>query len=132
MYLVSSCLVGLQTRYDGEIQESPSCREFLDETYWIPVCPEQLGGLPTPRRVADIVGGNGHDVLKGSAMVIGRDGRDVTCEFILGARQTLYIAMSQNIRGVLLKSKSPSCSVRLPGVTAALLMENDIIVREFA
>lgn len=131
MYLVSSCLIGLQSRYDGETGRSRSCLEFLRNSYWIPVCPEQLGGLPTPRRAADIVGGNGYDVLRGTARVIDREGIDVTAQFIRGARQTLYIARSQHIRAILLKSKSPSCSVEMPGVTAALLMEKGIVVKEF-
>ncbi len=94
---------------------------------WIPVCPEQLGGLATPRRPANIVGGDGHDVLAGRAAVIDADGRDVSARFILGAKQVLAIARAQNITLALLKSRSPSCGPGHPtGVTAALLLENSI------
>lgn len=129
--MISACLLGLRTRYDGDSRISQACLEFIRGSHWIPVCPEQLGGLATPRQAADIVGGTGWDVLKGKARVIDRDGHDLTSEFILGARQTLYIARNQNVRAVLLKSKSPSCSVQIPGVTAALLMENNITVQEY-
>lgn len=130
--MVSSCLVGMITRYDGASRVSQECLSFLKEDYWIPFCPEQLGGLPTPRPAAEIAGGNGYDVLQGRAQVIDRKGSVITSRFIRGARQTLYLAESQNIQSVLLKSESPSCGIRIPGVTAALLMENGISVREFS
>ncbi|MFP3982387.1 MAG: DUF523 domain-containing protein [Desulfurivibrionaceae bacterium] len=130
--MISACLLGLRTRYDGDSRISQTCLEFIRGSLWIPVCPEQLGGLATPRQAADIVGGNGFDVLKGEARVIDRDGHDLTSEFILGARQILYIAKKQNVRAVLLKSRSPSCSVQIPGVTAALLMDNNIAVKEYS
>ena len=94
---------------------------------WIPVCPEQLGGLATPRTAANLVGGDGHEVLAGRAAVIDANGLDVSAEFIRGAEQVLAIARAQNITLALLKSRSPSCGLGNPiGVTAALLLENAI------
>lgn len=104
----------------------------LDGKKWVPVCPEQLGGLPTPRTPADLIGGNGHDVLAGRATVVDRHGTDVTHQFIQGARQCLAIAQSQNITTALLKARSPSCGLNpVMGVTAALLSANGIQVIEY-
>lgn len=100
--------------------------------HWIPVCPEQLGGLSTPRIAADLTGGDGHDVLAGQALVLDKNGRDVTTNFILGARQVLAIARAQQIEHALLKARSPSCGPGHPvGVTAALLRKNGIHCLEF-
>ena len=106
--------------------------ELLAGKHWTPVCPEQLGGLPTPRTPADLVGGDGHDVLAGRASVINREGPDVTPYFIQGAQQCLAIASSQNITSAILKARSPSCGL-LPviGVTAALLSANGIEIIEY-
>jgi uncharacterized protein YbbK (DUF523 family) len=125
IYLVSACLMGLKTRYDGQVFTSRPCELVLDDAIWLPVCPEQLGGLSTPRTAADLVGGDGADVLAGKARVITRDGNDVTEQFIEGARQVLEIALRQKISGIFLKSGSPSCGLtpRL-GVTAALLSQH--------
>lgn len=130
--LVSACLTGLCSRYDGKSKPSSACLRHLAGKTWVPVCPEQLGGLPTPRTPADLVGGDGHDVLAGRASVIDRHGTDVTHHFILGARQCLAIAQSQNITTALLKARSPSCGLTpVTGVTAALLSANSIQVIEY-
>ena len=132
VYLVSGCLLGLNTRYDGVSKPSAACRHELLGTIWIPVCPEQLGGLPTPRTPADLVGGQGEEVLAGIARVITRSGKDVTEQFISGARQVLRIAQEQQIAGAFLKRGSPSCGAGdVLGVTAALLKSEGIPVREF-
>ncbi|MGB6288710.1 MAG: DUF523 domain-containing protein [Desulfobulbales bacterium] len=133
IYLASACLTGLKTRYDGRILTIAACRKAVAGGIYIPVCPEQLGGLPTPRTAADLVGGDGHDVLAGRARVLDRTGKDVTENFILGARQVLAIAREQDIAKVILKAGSPSCGlVPKLGVTAALLQEQgyDIIELE--
>ena len=78
IYLASACLTGLKTRYDGRIITIAACRKAVAGGIYIPVCPEQLGGLPTPRTAADLVGGDGHDVLAGRARVLDRTGKDVT------------------------------------------------------
>jgi len=132
IHLVSSCLVGLCTRYDGRVQGNHTCMQQLRGTIWVPVCPEQLGGLATPRIGADIIGGSGRDVLSGKARVITRKGDDVTAQFICGANQVLQIAKSQPVCSIFLKADSPSCGVSNPqGVTAALLQENNFILKEF-
>ena len=103
----------------------------LSGCLWIPACPEQLGGLPTPRTAADLAGGDGHDVLAGRASVISRDGLDVTRQFILGARQCLAIIKAQHIGTAYLKSGSPSCGLTPEtGVTAALLLQHGIRIIE--
>ncbi len=131
IYLVSACLVGLKTRYDGRIIPSDACRKAAEGAVYIPVCPEQLGGLPTPRVAAGLVDGDGHDVLVGKARVITRNGEDVTENFIEGARQVLKIARQQKIKKVFLKAGSPSCGLNPKiGVTAALLKAEGVEVVE--
>ncbi len=129
--LVSACLAGLCSRYDNQVITSATCLERIRSTTWIPACPEQLGGLPTPREPAEISGGTGADVLQGSARVICRDGSDVTELFVKGAYQVLEIAQRQKISKMLLKARSPSCGVSKQGVTAALLMAHGIELEEF-
>lgn len=132
VYLVSACLVGLCTRYDGRTKENLECCNTLKNAICIPVCPEQLGGLPTPREAADIAGGNGADVLVGKARVLSRSGIDLSENFIRGAKQILQIARSQHIDGVFLKARSPSCGVAgTVGVTAALLQAEGFQLTEF-
>jgi uncharacterized protein YbbK (DUF523 family) len=132
VYLVSACLVGLCTRYDGNTKVTPDCLTRLEKAIWIPVCPEQLGGLPTPREAADIAGGDGTDVLAGKARVITKSGTDLTDEFIRGAEQVLKIARAQNIQEVFLKARSPSCAVTGKiGVTAAMLRTAGFQLTEF-
>lgn len=132
VYLVSSCLAGLCTRYDGQSKEYPDCIARLQDVIWIPVCPEQLGGLPTPREAANIIGGDGRDTLAGKAQVITKSGVDVTSEFIKGAKQVLKIAQTQSVQGVFLKARSPSCAVSgTIGITAALLQDQGFDLTEF-
>ncbi|MCK4837767.1 MAG: DUF523 domain-containing protein [Desulfobulbaceae bacterium] len=132
VYLVSACLLGFNTRYDGLTKTSTTCKNELKGAIWIPVCPEQLGGLSTPRTPADLVGGQGAEVLVGKARVITRSGEDVSEQFISGARQVLKIALEQQVHGAFMKCGSPSCGAgEVLGVTAALLKNNGIPVREF-
>ena len=132
VYLVSSCLVGLVTRYDGVVKTNEACLKTLSGAIWIPVCPEQLGGLPTPRPPADLAGGQGDQVLAGKARVLTSEGVDVTGKFVSGARQVLSIAEQLQVSGAFLKSGSPSCGAgSVLGVTAALLQSRGIPVREF-
>jgi uncharacterized protein YbbK (DUF523 family) len=131
IYLVSACLLGLNTRYDGRVSSCATCRSVLEGAIGIPVCPEQLGGLPTPRTAADIVGGDGLDVLAGKARVVTRNDHDVTESFILGAKQVLTIARQNSVQSVILRARSPSCGVSpIIGVTAALLKEEGYEVIE--
>jgi uncharacterized protein YbbK (DUF523 family) len=106
----------------------------------IPICPEQLGGLPTPRPPSTIVNGDGEEVLRGRARVINDRGEDVTGAFLKGARESLALAKLTGAQKAFLKGKSPSCGLRTPycetatgygiGVTAALLLCNGIEVVE--
>ena len=132
IYLVSSCLLGLKTRYDGKIVSPGNAfKHAVEGAVCIPVCPEQLGGLSTPRTAADLIDGDGNDVLAGLAKVVSRNGDDVTENFILGARQVLYIARVQKAGRIILKAGSPSCGVSPKiGVTAALLQKNGFEVVE--
>lgn len=132
MILISGCLAGLRCRYDGKLLTYPAVREMIESARIVIVCPEQLGGLATPRPASQIVGGNGFDVLSGKARVISEDGRDVTENFIRGAEETLHIARLVDAEKVILKERSPSCGVRKiyrkdqlidgSGVTTALLI----------
>ncbi len=133
LYLVSACLVGLCTRYDGTVKANRACLDFLTGHAYIPICPEQLGGLPTPRPAADIIGGDGFAVLREEASVCTKkDASDVTDPFIQGAKQVLQIAQSQVVTAVCLKARSPSCAVSdCIGVTAALLNQHGFKLFEF-
>ncbi|MCK5070884.1 MAG: DUF523 domain-containing protein [Desulfocapsa sp.] len=132
VFLVSACLMGICTRYDGAVKPNAECSDFLKGNTWIPVCPEQLGGLSTPRPPADIIAGDGHDVLTNNATVCTEEGDDVSLSFIKGAKQVLQIAKSQEIQGICLKARSPSCAVSgVIGVTAALLQQNKFKLYEF-
>ncbi|MEW5725604.1 MAG: DUF523 domain-containing protein [Thermodesulfobacteriota bacterium] len=142
MILVSACLAGCSCRYDGRSSPSPELLDFLAGREWIAVCPEQLGGLPTPRPAARIQGGNGTDVIEGRARVVDARGTDVTESFMAGARVVLDLARRLKIETCYLKDRSPSCAAgefrnregRLegPGVCAALLMRNGFKVVEVA
>ncbi len=132
MCLVSACLTGLCTRYDGQSKANQACLQQLNHYHWVPICPEQLGGLPTPRLAAELVDGDGHAVLAGKAKVIDCSGQDLSPWFIQGAQMVLTIAKAQNISTCFLKSRSPSCGLHpQPGVTAALLLENGLEVIQY-
>jgi uncharacterized protein YbbK (DUF523 family) len=92
----------------------------------MPICPEELGGLSTPRPPAIIVGGKGLDVLKGRARVINDQGLDVTSQFVVGAKEVLRLAQRFGIRKAYLKAESPSCGE--DGVARALLERSGIKV----
>ena len=145
MILVSSCLAGNPVRYDGKACLDNTIQQLIAEKKAVAVCPEVLGGLSTPREPAEIVGGDGYDVLAGTAKVIAISGTDVTAEFIDGALKTLQIAQQMNVTQVVLKEDSPSCGSNKiysgqhdggkivgVGVTTALLATNGIkVISEF-
>lgn len=109
VYLVSACLLGLPTRYDGADNCCLQLRRLCRCGNIIPVCPEQLGGLPTPRRPAEIRGGDGKAVLRGRAAVVDDTGQDVTAQFLRGAFAAVRLARLYRVDGAILKSGSPSC-----------------------
>ena len=100
--LVSACLLGLPCRYDGKSQALEGLDGLLERCEPIPVCPEQLGGLPTPRTPSERLG----------RRVISQDGADVTEAFTRGAREALRLAKLLGVRHALLKARSPSCGSR--------------------
>lgn len=129
--LVSACLLGACCRYDGQSKTDDDISALGKKHTLIPVCPEQLGGLPTPRDPAEIREGK----------VITRDGIDVTEQYERGADQTVRLAKLLECDAAVLKERSPSCgckkvydgnfSGRLVignGITARKLIENGICV----
>ncbi len=139
MFLVSACLAGLNTRYDGMSCRVKYIESLVAQGKAIPVCPEQLGGLPTPREPIELVGGDGEALLKGNARAFGRSGKDCTTELIKGANEVLKIARLYNVRQVLLQEGSPSCGcnyiksgnrkIKGKGVAAAALINAGIKVK---
>ncbi len=143
MILISACLAGKKCRYDGGSAAIPDLVELVNNKKAIIACPECLGGLKTPRKQAEIIGGDGFDVLEGKAKVYNIDKEDMTESYVLGAQKFLGLAQSMGASKVILKSKSPSCGVKKIydgnflgqlvlgcGVCAALLIKNDIVVEE--
>lgn len=129
--LVSSCLLGINCKYNGDNNKNEKVLDYIKDKEVIPVCPEILGGLCTPREPSERVG----DKVKTST------GKDVTKEYYKGAKETLYLAKLFNVKKALLKAKSPSCGnkkiydgsfqeniIAGQGVTAQLLIENGIEV----
>lgn len=126
--IVSACLLGCPCRYDGKGSLNEKIVELYGEDA-LRACPEQLGGLPTPREAAEIVGGR----------VLTETGEDLTEAFELGASRTLYLARFFGARKAILRHNSPSCGCgkvydgsftgRLAdgyGVTAKMLIANGI------
>jgi len=108
MIALSACLYGKRCRYDGKIKTALSLLQRLESEKKMPVCPEQLGGLPTPRSPSYITNGNGFDVLAGKAKVVNIEGKDNTKAFIAGAYLTLDLIKFYKISYCFLKDKSPS------------------------
>ena len=127
--LCSACLLGIKCRYDGKDKLNKKVIELSKKKILIPVCPEQLGGLSTPREPAEQKG----------KRVITKSGKDVTQNFKKGAKEVLKLAKLFGIKEAILKQKSPSCGfgkiydgsfsgklIKGNGVTAALLKRNKI------
>ncbi|MDA8085774.1 MAG: DUF523 domain-containing protein [Nitrospiraceae bacterium] len=115
MLLVSACLAGFNTRYDGGNSLDERVQKLVLSGGAVPVCPEQLGGLPTPRPAVEFAGGDGADALDGKTKVreaeTAGEKADYTEALIRGARETLRIARLYRIEGAILKDGSPSCGV---------------------
>lgn len=131
MKLCSACLLGIRCRYDGKNKPDKKIIGFSKKEALIPVCPEQLGGLSTPRESSEIKG----------KKVITASGKDRTENMKKGAKETLKIAKLFNIKQAIFKQKSPSCGcgkiydgtfsgkiIKGDGVTTALLKKNKIKV----
>ncbi|MDR2977303.1 MAG: DUF523 domain-containing protein [Streptococcaceae bacterium] len=127
--LVSACLAGFPCRYDGSAKADIEVVDLVRDGRAIPICPEQLAGLPTPRAAAEIIG----------EKVFTNTGEDITESFRRGAEETLKLARQFGCRRAMLKSKSPSCGfgkvydgsfsgklIDGSGLTAKLLSESGI------
>jgi len=138
--LVSACLLGRRCRFDGRDKLTPQLGVVLEGRVVVPVCPEELGGLGTPRPACELRGGDGGAVLDGNATVIDIDGNDRRAEFVKGAEAALREAIAGGATEAILKDHSPSCGVRsvyrdgalLPseGVLTALLRRHGIAVHD--
>lgn len=140
-YIVSACLIGKNCFYDGSSRYNPKIKELFDKGCAIAVCPEQLGGLKTPRPPAEIFAGSGEDVLKGKAYVFNKEGKEVTVNYIKGSKEFLNIAREYAVNKAILKSRSPCCGKgriydgtftnrlrRGNGIATVLLLRNNIEV----
>lgn len=125
--MISACLAGRNCKYNGGNNRNEKVLKLMEGNEVILVCPEEMGGLPTPRVPSEIRDG----------LVTAKDGRIVDEEFRAGAAKCLEIAMRERPDLIVLKSRSPSCGVKQrydgtftgtltdgPGVTAELLMEH--------
>jgi uncharacterized protein YbbK (DUF523 family) len=140
--LVSACLVGVHTRWDGGTNKVDDLVEWVKAGRAFFLCPEQLGGLTTPREPAEIEPGkSAEDVLAGQARVITNTGRDVTEQYVRGAREALALCQELGTERAILAARSPSCGSRETydgthsgtlrpgrGITAELLAQNGIQV----
>lgn len=129
--IVSACLLGLPCRYDGKSCPNERVLKLAEKHTLIPVCPEQNGGLSTPRPPAEIIDGK----------VINKIGTDVSEQYLRGAQIALDVAELNQADFVLLKAKSPSCGkgriydgsfsgklIPGNGKTASLFLEKGYIV----
>lgn len=129
--LCSACLLGIKCKYDGNTNTNKKVLKLNEKEILIPVCPEQLGGLTTPRNPAELIGNS----------VFTKTGTNVTDSFIKGAQQTLKTAQIFGCKKAILKQRSPSCGcgqiydgtfsgkvIKGEGITAKLLRENGIEV----
>ncbi len=138
--IVSACLAGIDCRYDGGSKIAESLLSFCHRhgIVLLPVCPEQLGGLPTPRPPACFRNGDGTSVVDGNGSLYSQDGRELSQVFLRGAGQVLKIARLAGSRHAVFQDRSPSCGVHriyhgdelVPGrgVTTALLAMNKVAV----
>lgn len=139
--LISACLLGLQTRYDGSSKSHPKVMELLQDPDFlpIPVCPEQLAGLPTPRPACSFAIGEGADILVGRGLLVDANGQRVNALFCKGAEAAGQIAQLARCQEAILKERSPSCGVHQivrrgetvagQGVTAARLRQLGLHLR---
>ena len=129
--MVSACLAGENCKYNGGNNRNDKVKALFKENEIITICPEVMGGLPTPRIPSEIVDG----------VVVNREGTSVDQEFRYGAERVLEIAKQEKPDLIILQLRSPSCGVKqrydgsftgklidAPGVTAELLMKHGFMV----
>jgi uncharacterized protein YbbK (DUF523 family) len=107
--LISACLLGVACNHEGRGSPRAVVEELRRHYRLIPVCPEVLGVLPTPRPAAELQGGDGPVVLAGGAVVVNVDGHDVTAAYRRGAVAAVALARSSGATRAVLKARSPSC-----------------------
>ncbi|MBQ8684189.1 MAG: DUF523 domain-containing protein [Clostridia bacterium] len=130
-YLISACLCGICSRYDGGSFDYPALRQLAEAGLAIPFCPEQAGGLSTPRKPCEIAGDR----------VMAADGTDCTAQYRLGAEEALAVCRKYGLAAAILKEGSPSCGShrirdgshtgrKIPGmgITAALLAKEGVVL----
>ena len=131
MILVSACLIGINCKYSGGNNYNEKIFDLVKDGKAIPICPEQLGGLKTPRSPAEIK----------NKSVINKNNEDITKEFVRGANEVLNLAKKLGIKKAILQPRSPSCGcgkiysgnfdktlVDGNGITSDLLIKNGIEV----
>lgn len=133
-YLVSACLAGIPCRYDCSHKNNSIVNKLIEEGRAIPLCPEQLSGLTTPREACECV------IINDQYKVISQSNKDYTEYFRSGAEMVLEFCQKYHIKKAILQKNSPSCGKRTydgtfsgnladyPGITAKLLMDNGIEV----
>ena len=135
MILISACLVGINCKYNGKNNYNEKALELVKSGKAIPICPEQLGGLTTPRNPSEI------KTINNKRYVINNQNEDVTEQFVRGANEVLKLAKELDVEKVILQSRSPSCGVGKiysgnfdkklidgNGILAQMLIENNIEV----
>ena len=140
MYIISACLCGVNCKYSGKNNLNEKCMKLFREGKAILVCPEQLGGLQTPRNPVEL-DSCAKEVVEGDGKAVDNSGNDVTKQFLDGAYETLRIAKEAGINKAILKEGSPSCGCNLvydgtfcgnkiegKGVTAYILEQEGINV----
>ena len=132
---ISACLLGVNCKYNGGNNLVEDLKKLEDKYEFIPICPEVMGGLPTPRVPSEVIGDK----------VINQNGIDVTNEYNKGAMDSLNLLIKNNCKIAILKAKSPSCGmgeiydgsfthtlIKNDGVTVKLFKEHGIkIYNEF-
>lgn len=136
LILVSSCLAGINCRYDGKNNKIDEIAALVEQGLAIPVCPEVYGGMPIPRKACEIVVGD-----NGETKVLTEEGRDFTKEFKAGSIRVAEIAKLLDIDTAILQQRSPSCGMGKiydgtftrnlidgSGLAAEMLVENGVKV----
>lgn len=139
--MVSACLAGVACTHEAEAKTKASILRLVNQGRAVLVCPEVAGGLPIPRPAAEIVGGDGADVVARRAQVIAETGEDVTQNYLAGARKAADAARAAGAKFAILKARSPSCGCGAihsgafdgelragDGVTAAMLKHEGLEV----
>jgi uncharacterized protein YbbK (DUF523 family) len=134
--VLSACLAGLRTRYDGSSRPHPLLETLRAKGVIVPVCPEILGGMGIPRLACRFSGGDGGAVLRGEARIIDTSGTDRTFSFLRGAEETARVVELISPDLIVFKEGSPSCGIRIVdvegkkqqgcGVAAALVARSGI------